>query len=305
MNGSPPQAEETSEQASEQPSEQSKEETGEDKTFESVGTQPDPVEANLNDEDKAEYLYNISVTETPHFAAYVLNSVLHLIGYVKTELGIVSIDSTADLEGENSPGPVVFSGEVPEPINNALSSCMQKASMEIRREKIVLAAKGLIARARDGDQVAVDILATTRDQALKGNAHAKFSFDILNELVDGNFISIGHEELTKAAYTADPEIYSLAVAKHLPTEVMILVNGPQITAKLLACITRALSSHEQRLFAFGIEHHDDTIEEPASKPVSIVNCGKAIERARRIQFLRLPESAVKAVYPNVGWELGE
>ena len=201
--------------------------------FESVGIEPNPEEEKLNETDKAEYLYNIPVTETPHFAAYVTNNELHLIGYVRTNLGLVSIDAMSTLDGDNKPGPVAFAGEVPEPINKALSACMQDASMKIRREKIVLAAKGLISRARDGDQVAVDILASTRDQALKGNPHAKFSFDILNELVDENFTSVGHEELTKAAYTGDLEIYSMAVAKNLPVEVMILVNGPPITAKMV------------------------------------------------------------------------
>ena len=273
--------------------------------FESVGTEPNEAENVLNDDAKAEYLYNIPVTETPHFATYITNNELHLIGYAKTEFGIVSIDTKTELKGENAPGPVSFAGEIPESINDALSSCMQEAGMNIRKEKIVLAAKGLIARARAGDQVAVDILACTRDQALKGNAHAKFSFDILNELVDKDFTSIGHEELTKAAYTADPEIYSMAIAKHLPVEVMILVSGPPITSKILASITKALSDHEQRLFAFGIERHEDAIEETGSRPVSVVNCGKAVERARRIQYLRLPESTVKTLYPTVGWELGE
>jgi len=287
------------------PPEKSEDKKEETTSFESVGTEPNEVEEKLSENDKAEYLYNIPITETPEFAAYVVNNTLHLIGYAKTDLGIVSIDSETQLQGENTPGPVTFAGEVPEPINNALSSCMQDASMKIRREKIVLAAKGLISRARDGDQVAVDILASTRDQALKGNPHAKFSFDILNELVKEDFTSIGHEELTKAAYTGNKEIYSLAVAKHLPIEVMILVNGPAITSKLLASITKAFSDSEQRLFAFGIEHHEDTIEERKSRPVSIVNCGKAVERARRIQFLRLPDTTINSVYPNVGWELGE
>ena len=273
--------------------------------FESVGIEPNPEEEKLNETDKAEYLYNIPVTETPHFAAYVTNNELHLIGYVRTNLGLVSIDAMSTLDGDNKPGPVAFAGEVPEPINKALSACMQDASMKIRREKIVLAAKGLISRARDGDQVAVDILASTRDQALKGNPHAKFSFDILNELVDENFTSVGHEELTKAAYTGNLEIYSMAVAKNLPVEVMILVNGPPITAKMVGSITKALSNHEQRLFAFGIERHEDPIEEKGGRSTAVVNFGKAIERARRIQFLRLPTTEVKTVYPNIGWELGE
>ncbi len=187
----------------------------------------------------------------------------------------------------------------------------------------------LVERARQGDQNAIALICTVRDEAKKGSPKAKRGFAVLKAYIEKNppknLPSFGAELsknrecdlICQEMMAGFGEDYLEAVKKEvpgiaalsLPKAIVTVANGPNLlqdgAQNLLHDVRDSFTDDEQKAFILGIKHgisELDRIPEGLQAPFIV---GHVLGTARRIQAVRHPRVPLSILSAKLGYEFGE
>jgi len=184
-------------------------------------------------------------------------------------------------------------------------STPQFGAETIRKHQIILTRKGLeekhiakvgevIERARQGDQNAMAIIALVRRNSKKGNPRARTSFRLFKKYIDLHPVAkFGNE----VAYNAKKQNI-----QNLQSSVMF-ANGPNLSNQRIQKLYYTINPRDRRAFVSGLKSSRNALR--GNQQFQLYNIGQILDKARRIQNVRLPNSNITKFCPNIGWELGE
>jgi hypothetical protein len=185
------------------------------------------------------------------------------------------------------------------------------------------AAKQLVERARSGDQIAMALITEAKRAAEAGSARAKAAIAALTAYVKAHPVvhgdAFGAEEQqkvqelkNKGPISAFPAL--LAIPKSGPTAVLgataALANGGTLTSKRVDDIASLLDEpFDQTIFIYAVFNCSRDLR-PLARELrafqrQILQAGRCVGMARRIQMVRSGAAPVLALSPEASWELGE
>jgi hypothetical protein len=195
------------------------------------------------------------------------------------------------------------------------------------------AARELVERARQGDQIAIASISIVTKQAKQGNPKSKVAYQAIETYIKKNpvkvYTSFGYDVLretladeravdlesamgndyTKAIIGVAPQV----AIKSVPKAIVTIANGPSLlqqdSSTLIDELGKNFSDEKlRRAFALGVKHCDAAMAQIQKLPPechSPLMIGYLIGMARRIQAIRLPNVPVSVLCRTAGWELGE
>jgi hypothetical protein len=184
------------------------------------------------------------------------------------------------------------------------------------------AIESIVIRAREGDENAMALIVSIREQASKGIGKAKKSFALLK-----NYIEAHPVQLLEIDIGAEAE-HSLSILKEVGPIVglpilgeliksgndalfaasVILANGTKLASDKIKEIAISItSSNEAELFSYAVCNSTRNIAEEAfgldKEAKKIFYAGLCIGLAQNIQRVRQPKSIISRFAPMAGWEL--
>lgn len=155
--------------------------------------------------------------------------------------------------------------------------------------------RDVVERARAGDQVAMGILAETRDNAKSGNPKAKESIRLIKRYIRSNPPKgfIGDDHAAVSVNTNPKALYALWACPLSKFPIVFMNASPFVKMwEAIACCV-----------------HKDTIK-PDSQIAAVINVpnsrlGDIVRRAIQIQLLKNPNFPISKYCPQSGWEMGE
>lgn len=235
-------------------------------------------------------------------SAYIENGMLCVVGTHDTGYGEIPFSCTAPIEGESPPdGPIDVGSELPENIEQALTKIHDTAMNNVSEQKMKLAVRDVVLRARVGDQNAIATIVETRKAASR-SPQAQRMVALLQLFLKNNPISkpsIGNDSIVqrrltstlKQAITAPSALhYGTAVAALVPSSktnpIILLANGPLLDDARIGAIVMSVPESERENF-------------PNSR------LGYCVTQAKRIQSVREGLAPISSISKMAGWELGE
>lgn len=235
--------------------------------------------------------------------AYIEHGVLCVIGTHSTDQGEIPFSCMTPVEGECQEGPIDVGSELPENITQALDKIHDTAMSKVNEEKMKLAVRDVVLRARVNDQNAIATIVECK-KAAPYSEQARRMVKLLALFIRNNPVgksTIGNEAVTqrqlttsiKTALTAPSAMhYGVAVVALVPSSrtnpVILLANGPELDAEHFNMILAALPEEER-----------PTVIDGTCK------LGYTIAQARRIQAVRNGSAPVSSISQMAGYELGE
>lgn len=231
-------------------------------------------------------------------SAYIHKGKLCLMGACRTKLGTLPTLVTHPVSPQFTSGPVHIGEDTHPAIHNALRHIEKKIMMKAQDGSQGSAAENLVRRARQGDQNAMAIICSVRDEAKKKNPKARSAFQALR-----NFIRLNPPSTMGAEPAPTPRIMSFAAC-------IDLANGPPLDDTRIEDIAVSFGA-EAHLFLHGVQKykHDGYLSRLmrrvglSKKPV--LDLAKSVGTARSIQNVRKPNSRISFFSPMIGWEMGE
>lgn len=187
----------------------------------------------------------------------------------------------------------------------------------------------LVERARQGDQNAIAMICSVRDNAKKGDPKARRGYQALKQYIEKhpakNVPTFGEELAHNRACdvvcremvagfgedyseTVKAQLPSIA-AMSLPKAIVTCANGPTLlqdgAQNLLNDVRDSFSEQEQQAFVLGLRHglsELDRIPKPLQAPFIV---GHVLGTARRIQAVRHPKVPLSILSSRLGHEFGE
>jgi len=235
--------------------------------------------------------------------AYIENGVLCVVGTHDTGHGEIPFSCMAPVEGECQEGPIDVGSELPENITKALDQIHDTAMAKVSEEKMKLAVRDVVLRARVGDQNAIATIVECR-KAAPHSRQAQRMVKLLGLFIKNNPVgktTIGNEAVTQRqlttsiqkALTAPSAMhYGVAVVALVPSSrtnpVILLANGPELDEEHFNMILAALPEDQRATVVDGT-----------------CKLGYTIAQARRIQAVRNGSAPVSSISQMAGYELGE
>ncbi len=176
---------------------------------------------------------------------------------------------------------------------------------QAKGEKLKELARQVVERARQGDQNAMAIIAGVRDNNRKGNPRAAASFMCIRDYITKNPIvadQFGAEQKAQQVIAKAQEDGSKTVLN--------LANGPTITNPRIRHIAKQLGPNA-RVFIYGMQNATQghklasICTQLHMVQQGILEAGRLVGEAIRLQQVRQPGSSLSAYSPDIGWELGE
>jgi hypothetical protein len=240
--------------------------------------------------------------EAMRVTAHVHNGRLCATGICKTPFGLIPVTTVVPAHG--APNGAVMAGEegvlpsLQTPAQESIRILEMKASNDSQK----LAAENLVVRSRAGDQNAMAVIATVREQATKGNPRAKRSVAIISDYIKAHPISEQNPFGVENAQESNV-LFSACIT---------LANGaPLSNARLQAMASSFGAEQDEKLFLYAVfNYKKDGIVGAAAKTLGawgkkVVELGKNVGFARALQMVRLPGTALSPFSAEVGWEHGE
>ncbi len=234
-------------------------------------------------------------------SAYIQEGTLCVVGTHQTEHGEIPFSCSTEIEGESTDGPIDVGSELPENIEKALAQVHDTVMNKVNIEKMKLAVRDVVLRARVGDQNAIATIVETKKAALR-SPQAKRMVMLLTQFIKNNPVGkavFGNEVVTQRqlATTLQNNItapsvmhYAVAVTALVPSSknnpVLVLANGPELDNERIDMIIRALPESERDSFR-------------TSK------LGQCVMNARRIQGIRNGTLPISNISKMAGFEFGE
>lgn len=163
------------------------------------------------------------------------------------------------------------------------------------------AAAQLVRRARNGDQNAMALIACVRDAAEKGNTKAIISARFMHEYIkthpvgDTSEFGIEHVIPRRTPLPSDPATAAAVALSH----------GPILSRAWLERFVHAAHFGAEEVHAFKHGVMGRRMRNPNEKIQKANHAGRLIRHARKLQAVRMPNTAVSRFDANIGWELGE
>lgn len=235
--------------------------------------------------------------------AYIENGVLCVVGTHDTDQGPIPFSCMAQIEGESIDGPVDVGSELPPNVEAALTQIHDTAMDKVNLEKMKLAVRDNVLRARVGDQNAIATIVECR-KAAPYSPQARKMVQLLGQFIRNNPVGktlIGNEvivqrqlttSIQKALTAPSTMHYGVAVVALIPSSrtnpVLILANGPELDDEHMNMILSALPEDQRQTVIDGT-----------------CKLGHCIMQARRIQSVRNGSAPISSISRMAGYELGE
>jgi len=241
--------------------------------------------------------------------AYRTHGKLCLLTAQNTALGTLPACVAVDVGADIGEGPL----DVVEPhLAPSFFAGLRGLKSQLNAEETTQKARDLVKRARVGDQNAMGLLAAVGENAKKGVPRARVAMGLFQRVLKENPIDVGAESvestdpaittfISRAGQAKDGWTYPIVLAAFLPTDALVLAQGPNLTRQLIDTLLSLLPPDWAELVQRGL-CQPNGIPSPVDPRV---RCGQAIDWARRLQMARVPTSSLKGFSNVVAWELGE
>lgn len=262
--------------------------------------------------------------------AYIENNCVCIVGVFQSNMGPIPFACKTLIEGEDqfADGPINLAGEIPPPIEAALSANHDKALFQVQKGTMEVSARDIVLRARAGDQVAMADIIKGKELAARGSKQAKFGLRLIAEYIKKHPINKPTFSGDKKPSTVLGTIQraSSGTNLHYATVIVALVpnagdkslndiavtvaNGPALTNQRLKEVTHVITSGEcRKAFAYGLKNDSGKIKALAKSMnpecLCAMQTGYALGVARRIQAVRDSNVPISVLSKRVAWELGE
>jgi hypothetical protein len=236
---------------------------------------------------------------TAQFHSHMQGGRLITVGMAPSRFGMLPVVVSGRLAGYQD-GPVSFGADPA--IDNAMKRSMQLAMDKHTKETMRKACEELVERSRAGDQNAFATIDMVRQNAKRGDARARVSHSFIAEYIRTHPVG-------GAANIAGEPNMRAAVA---------LANGPPLTKDAiqgyLATFGYAAQPHKAKrrhkalatgISTFGNECDPMILRKLDAVERSLLELGRTVGMALRIQRARDPQSQVAPYFSGAAWELGE
>jgi hypothetical protein len=119
-------------------------------------------------------------SDNVHVSVYVDKCRLNIVGFCRTPWGAVPFSHHCLVDADVPDGPVNIELEETHPaIIAAVDGCQETLMRKAKKESVRAAIQSLVERARQGDQNAMGMIASIREEAMAGNSRARRSLEML------------------------------------------------------------------------------------------------------------------------------